>query len=93
MGKLPMLRLRQIGFAGRSLFCSNRGINGRNRPATRCPADCLRFFVCCAGAVLMAGFAFFGPLLHNPGHLPLEWMLMAVWAALGLAFSRLAARG
>jgi hypothetical protein len=41
----------------------------------------------------MAGFAFFGPLLHEPSHLPLEWMLMAVWAALGLAFSRLAARG
>jgi hypothetical protein len=49
--------------------------------------------VCTSGAVLMAGFAFFGPLLHNPGHLPLEWLLMAVWAALGLTFSRLAARG
>jgi hypothetical protein len=50
-------------------------------------------FLCCCGALLMAGFAFFAPALQNPGHVPLEWMLMAVWAALGLAFSRLAARG
>jgi amino acid transporter len=61
-------------------------------PGYAVPGGMPAILVCSAGALLMAGFAFFGPLLQNPGHVPLEWMLMAVWAALGLAFSRLAAR-
>ncbi len=62
-------------------------------PGYAVPGAMPAIVLCCAGALLMAGFAFFAPLLQNPGHVPLEWMLMAVWAALGLAFSRLAARG
>jgi basic amino acid/polyamine antiporter, APA family len=60
-------------------------------PGYAVPGGMPAILICTSGAALMAGFAFFSPLLHNPGHLPLEWMLMAVWAALGLAFSRLAA--
>jgi len=62
-------------------------------PGYAVPGAMPTIVLCCSGALLMAGFAFFAPLLQNPGHVPLEWMLMAVWAALGLAFSRLAARG
>jgi hypothetical protein len=40
---------------------------------------------------LMAGFAFCQPMLERPGGIPLEWILMAVWVALGVAFGRLAA--
>jgi basic amino acid/polyamine antiporter, APA family len=48
--------------------------------------------VCVTGTALMAGSAFAGPLLQSPGHIPLEWKLMAAWAALGFALSRIAAR-
>jgi basic amino acid/polyamine antiporter, APA family len=65
---------------------------GLRSPGYAVPGGTPAVLVCCAGALLMAGFAFFAPLLQNPGHIPLEWMLMAVWAALGLIFSRLAAR-
>jgi amino acid transporter len=47
--------------------------------------------LCLTGAVLMAGFAFCQPVLEKSGGIPLEWILMAVWAALGLVFSRFAA--
>jgi amino acid transporter len=47
--------------------------------------------LCLAGAVLMAGFAFCQPVLEKPGGIPLEWILMGVWAALGLVFSWFAA--
>lgn len=52
------------------------------------PGGLPTILVCLTGAVTMAGFAFIGPLLRNPGHLPLEWMLMAGWTVLSLLFSR-----
>jgi len=57
-------------------------------PGYAVPGGITTILVCLSGAVLMAGFAFFGPLLQNPGHLPLEWMLMVAWATLGLVLSR-----
>jgi len=57
-------------------------------PGYAVPGGLTTILVCLSGAVLMAGFAFFGPLLQNPGHLPLEWMLMVAWATLGLVLSR-----
>ena len=39
----------------------------------------------------MAGFAFRQPVLEKPGGIPLEWILMTVWAALGVVFSSFAA--
>jgi amino acid transporter len=47
--------------------------------------------LCLAGAVLMAGFAFCQPMLEKPGGIPLEWILMTVWTALGVVFSLFAA--
>ena len=61
-------------------------------PGFRVPGGVTTINICLSGAALMAGFAFFGPLLQRPGHLPLEWVLMAAWAALSLIFSRIAAR-
>jgi amino acid transporter len=61
-------------------------------PGYAVPGGLATILVCLAGAVLMAGCAFFGPVLQSPRHLPLEWLLMAAWAALGFAVSRLAAR-
>jgi amino acid transporter len=60
-------------------------------PGYAVPGGLPTILVCLAGALLMAGFAFFGPLLQGPAHLPLEWMLMAAWGALSLIFSRSAA--
>ena len=57
-------------------------------PGFAVPGGLPTILVCLAGALLMAGFAFFGPLLQRPGHIPLEWMLMAAWAALSVFFSR-----
>jgi len=57
-------------------------------PGFAVPGGLPTILVCLAGALLMAGFAFFGPLLRAPGHLPLEWMLMAAWAALSVFFAR-----
>jgi len=48
--------------------------------------------VCLSGVMSMAGFALFGPYLQRPGHVPLEWILMAGWAVLSLIASRFAAR-
>jgi len=45
---------------------------------------------CLAGALLMAVVAFCAPLLSHPRGIPLEWLLMAAWAALGLSLSGLA---
>jgi basic amino acid/polyamine antiporter, APA family len=55
-------------------------------PGYAVPGGLPTILVCLSGAVLMAGFAFVGPLLQNPGHVPLEWILMVAWAALGLIF-------
>jgi amino acid transporter len=62
-------------------------------PGYAVPGGLTTILVCLSGAVLMAGFAFFGPLLQTPGHVPLEWMLMVAWGTLGLIFSRVCARG
>ncbi|MBS0416992.1 MAG: APC family permease [Proteobacteria bacterium] len=61
-------------------------------PGFAVPGGLASILICLSGALLMAGFAFFGPLLQHPGHLPLEWMLMAAWAAVSLIFSKIAAR-
>lgn len=34
----------------------------------------------------MAGFAFYEPLTRSAGGIPMEWLLMAVWAVLGSVF-------
>jgi APA family basic amino acid/polyamine antiporter len=60
-------------------------------PGFAVPGGVRTVFFCLSGAVLMAGFAFFGPLLQSPGHVPLEWMLMGAWASLTLIFSRFSA--
>jgi amino acid transporter len=57
-------------------------------PGFAVPGGLPTILVCLAGALLMAGFAFFGPLLRAPGRVPLEWMLMAAWAALSVFFAR-----
>jgi hypothetical protein len=57
-------------------------------PGFGVPGGRKTILLCLAGALLMAGFAFFGPLIRAPGHIPLEWMLMAAWAAVSLYFSR-----
>ena len=57
-------------------------------PGFSVPGGLPTILVCLAGALLMAGFAFFGPLLQAPGQVPLEWMLMAAWAALSVFFAR-----
>jgi len=61
-------------------------------PGYAVPGGITTILVCLSGAVLMAGFAFFGPLLQTSGHVPLEWMLMVAWGTLGLIFSRVSAR-
>jgi hypothetical protein len=60
-------------------------------PGYAVPGGRLTVGVCLTGAVAMAGFAFIAPLLQRPGHLPLEWMLMAAWGTLSLIFSRFSA--
>jgi len=57
-------------------------------PGFSVPGGLPTILVCLAGALLMAGVAFFGPLLQRPGQVPLEWMLMAAWAALSVIFAR-----
>lgn len=37
-----------------------------------------------AGAIMMIGIALVRPLLSAHGKIPLEWILLAAWAALGL---------
>jgi len=59
-------------------------------PGFSVPAPGLVIPVCTVGAVLMAGFALFQPLWVQSG-IPLEWKLIALWAALGFIF-RLAMR-
>jgi amino acid transporter len=60
-------------------------------PGYAVPGGTPTVLLCLGGAVLMAGFAFCQPMLEKPGGIPLEWILMAVWVALGVAFGRLAA--
>jgi APA family basic amino acid/polyamine antiporter len=58
-------------------------------PGFAVPGGLPTILVCLAGALLMAGFAFFGPLQQTPaGQVPLEWKLMAAWAALSVLGSR-----
>ncbi len=57
-------------------------------PGFAVPGGTTTVLVSLAGALLMAGFALSQPLFLNPNRIPLEWMLMAAWAALGLLFSR-----
>ncbi len=35
----------------------------------------------------MSAFTFLEPLLRSPGELPLEWMLVLAWLALGVALT------
>ena len=60
-------------------------------PGFSVPAPGLVIPVCAVGAVLMAGFALFQPLWVQPG-IPLEWKLIALWAALGFIFRLLMRR-
>ena len=57
-------------------------------PGFAVPGGLPTILLCLAGALLMAGFAFFGPLQQTPGRVPLEWKLMAAWAALSVLCSR-----
>jgi amino acid transporter len=57
-------------------------------PGFAVPGGLPVIFVCLTGAVLMAGFAFCTPILQNPGHFPLEWMLMGAWGAVSLLLAR-----
>jgi hypothetical protein len=41
--------------------------------------------ICLTGALAMAAYALFQPLFVQHG-VPLEWKLIAIWAALGLVF-------
>jgi hypothetical protein len=45
--------------------------------------------VCLVGALGMAAFALFQPLMQNPHGIPLEWLLMLVWAGLGLVLGKM----
>ena len=60
-------------------------------PGFAVPAARFVIPVCLIGAVLMAAFALFQPLWVQHG-IPLEWKLIAVWAALGLLFRILTRR-
>jgi amino acid transporter len=62
-------------------------------PGYAVPGGRFTLVVCLTGAVAMAGFACFAPLLQRLGHLPPEWMLMAAWGTLSLIFSRFSAFG
>lgn len=62
-------------------------------PGYSVPGGRLTIVICLTGALAMAAFAFFSPLLQRPGQLPLEWMLMAAWAAVSLIGSRSSSKG
>lgn len=54
-------------------------------PGFSVPAGSFTVPFCLTGAALMAAFALFQPLWLRHG-IPLEWKLIALWAALGLGF-------
>jgi len=60
-------------------------------PGFAVPASRLVIPVCLIGAVVMAVFALFQPLWVQRG-IPLEWKLIASWAAVGLLFRTLTRR-
>jgi len=52
----------------------------------RTPGGVLTLSVALAGSAAMAGFAVLDPLLSHPGRIPLEWLVTALWSALGVGF-------
>lgn len=61
-------------------------------PGYRVPGGRATIGVCLVGALGMAGFALIQPLIQNPHGIPLEWLLMLVWAALGLGLGKVRER-
>lgn len=61
-------------------------------PGFAVPGGTRTVAACMAGALIMAGFALWQPLRLAPHAVPLQWVLMVIWAGLGLVFSRFAVR-
>jgi basic amino acid/polyamine antiporter, APA family len=50
------------------------------------PGGAFTLLYALAGSSGMAVFAFVDPILRRPGKIPAEWIVMGVWASMGMAF-------
>jgi basic amino acid/polyamine antiporter, APA family len=64
----------------------------RETPSFTVPGGRPVIFLALLGAATMIGVALIQPLLHNTGKVPVEWVLLGIWAAIGLLVSAFTAR-
>ena len=87
---LPIVDMVSICLALSMILCLAALLRRRARdsyqPAFSVPGGTPMIVAALAGAVMMIGIALVRPLLAAHGKVPLEWILLAAWAALGLIF-------
>jgi APA family basic amino acid/polyamine antiporter len=61
-------------------------------PSFTVPGGTPVIVIALVGATAMIGVALVQPLIHNTGKVPVEWMLLGAWAAIGLLVSAFTTR-
>jgi APA family basic amino acid/polyamine antiporter len=84
---LPLVDMVSVCLALSILLCLIVLINQRRialQPSTyRVPGGLVTVWIAFLLALLMIGTAIISPVLEHPGHIPVEWLLMAAWALVG----------
>jgi amino acid transporter len=93
---LPIVDMVSICLALSIILCivvllRRRRIDAES-PSFTVPGGATVIVVALAGATTMIGVALAQPLIHGNGKLPVEWILLGTWAALGLAVSAITTR-
>lgn len=87
---LPIVDMVSICLALSMILCLaallRRRASDSCQPAFAVPGGTPVIIAALAGASMMIGIALVRPLLSAHGKIPLEWILLAAWAALGFSF-------
>lgn len=88
---LPIVDMVAICLALSIILCIAALLRRRrmdaNTPSFTVPGGTPVIVAALVGAAAMIGVALIQPLIHNTGAVPVEWILLGTWAALGLVVS------
>ncbi len=91
---LPIVNMAAICLALSILLCLLALVRLRAKDRQEAPRSVAPLVVVCAlvAAAAMIGAAIVSPLIETRGAIPIEWLLLLIWAAVGLALSRFMSR-
>ena len=88
---LPLIDMASLCLAGNLVLACIAALRVRATSGTTplpysTPGGVMTIGYALIGSAIMAVFALIDPAIEAPGTIPLEWVVTAVWAALGVAF-------